>query len=287
MNRSLLAYFGHHRCGSNWIVNVVKEAGYLLGLKLSKGLHRPQLFNFDLPSYVKKHDIDFLCYINADHTFVRKLVDFRGFHVVRDPRDIVISSYFSHLHSHPTDGWPELIEHRKQLQSVSKEEGIFLEMGFRSWEFEHLRAWNYTLPNVLEIKMEELSNKPAGEYLRIFRFLGLVADGQDQDELSPLLDAFVMNLNKLHFLSHGVIPLRLERRGLSVAQLRRSVERYSFSNLAGGRRKGEADVKSHYRKGQAGDWRNHFTDEHVQRFKERYHGLLLKMGYESDLDWEL
>lgn len=268
-------------------MNVTNDVGNLLGLKVSKGLHRPELFAHDLQSYVDTHGIKFLCYTNADYQYVEGLAEFRGFHVVRDPRDIVVSSYFSHLYSHPTDGWPELVEHRRKLQSVSKEEGIFLEMKFRSWEFEHLVTWDYEMPNVLEIKMEELSNRPAEQFLQIFRFLGLIVDGHGQNESSQLRDTVAMILNAIHFRSRGLMPVCVERDALSAEQLLQIVDRNSFSNLAGGRRKGEEDVKSHYRKGVAGDWRNHFTEELVQAFKDNYNDLLLRVGYESKPDWIL
>lgn len=40
-----------------------------------------------------------------------------------------------------------------------------------------------------------------------------------------------------------------------------------------------------FRKGQAGDWRNHFTEAHKQAFKESTGDLLVRLGYEQDDDW--
>jgi len=39
------------------------------------------------------------------------------------------------------------------------------------------------------------------------------------------------------------------------------------------------------RKGIVGDWRNHFTERHVQRFKERCGHFLIQLGYEQDMNW--
>jgi hypothetical protein len=39
------------------------------------------------------------------------------------------------------------------------------------------------------------------------------------------------------------------------------------------------------RKGIAGDWRNYFSDDHVRAFKKAAGIVLLKLGYEKDLDW--
>ena len=66
---------------------------------------------------------------------------------------------------------------------------------------------------------------------------------------------------------------------------RKCVEAASFEQLSGGRSKGEEDSSSFYRKGVAGDWRNHFTEEDRRVFKEEAGELLIRLGYERDLDW--
>ena len=60
-----------------------------------------------------------------------------------------------------------------------------------------------------------------------------------------------------------------------------------FETKTAGRKEGEEDVTSHYRKGVAGDWRNHFTQAHVDEFKTRYGDLLVRLGYEQSADWGL
>jgi len=39
------------------------------------------------------------------------------------------------------------------------------------------------------------------------------------------------------------------------------------------------------RKGLVGDWKNHFTEEHVRKFKEGCGDVLIELGYERDLNW--
>ena len=58
-----------------------------------------------------------------------------------------------------------------------------------------------------------------------------------------------------------------------------------FSKKAGGRKPGEEDVKSHYRKGIAGDWRNQFNEEHKEFFKDHFNKLVVKLGYETNDRW--
>jgi hypothetical protein len=40
-----------------------------------------------------------------------------------------------------------------------------------------------------------------------------------------------------------------------------------------------------FRKGEAGNWREHFTDEHKALFKQVAGELLIQLGYETNLDW--
>lgn len=41
-----------------------------------------------------------------------------------------------------------------------------------------------------------------------------------------------------------------------------------------------------FRKGQPGNWREHFTDENIRVFKENTGDLLIRLGYEQTQDWE-
>lgn len=61
--------------------------------------------------------------------------------------------------------------------------------------------------------------------------------------------------------------------------------RYSSISFMTGRRPGDEDRGSFYRKGVRGDWRNHFTDEDKRQFKEIAGDLLIELGYEHDGDW--
>ena len=72
---------------------------------------------------------------------------------------------------------------------------------------------------------------------------------------------------------------------ISGAELLDMAWRFRFETLAGGRKEGEEDVKSHFRKGAPGDWSNHFTAEHKSLFKRLYPDLVVKLGYEASDDW--
>jgi len=65
----------------------------------------------------------------------------------------------------------------------------------------------------------------------------------------------------------------------------RCVSSASFEKLSKGRERGQEDPSSFYRKGVAGDWRNYFSEEDRRVFKEEAGELLIRLGYERDLDW--
>ena len=71
---------------------------------------------------------------------------------------------------------------------------------------------------------------------------------------------------------------------ISRYRLHEVIEQHSFATIAG-RQLGEENVQSHHRKGIAGDWRKHFSDRVKKEFKQRFGKILIKTGYESNLDW--
>jgi hypothetical protein len=52
-----------------------------------------------------------------------------------------------------------------------------------------------------------------------------------------------------------------------------------------GRHRGEEDITSFLRKGIEGDWKNHFSEAHKQKFKAIAGDLLIELGYERDYGW--
>lgn len=80
--------------------------------------------------------------------------------------------------------------------------------------------------------------------------------------------------------------------GLNVpdTECRRVVENNAFAKLSGGRKKGEEDTFSFFRKGVAGDWRNYFGEQELVHFKTAHSGgwnnLLVRLGYERTHDWD-
>jgi hypothetical protein len=169
----------------------------------------------------------------------------RRFVVIRDLRDTLVSGYFSIRYSHPTE-MPHVAELRSQLETRGLEEGlIHLFDGFTDLCAAVQGTW-----------ME--SGDP------MLRYEDLLVD--DVKQLEEVL------------LDYCGLPV-------SCREFRKKVEATRFEKLSGGRRLGEEDRFSHYRKGLPGDWRTHFTPRVTELFKRRYGDVLIYAGYEKDKQW--
>jgi len=205
-------------------------------------------------------------------------------HIVRDPRDLVVSAYFSHKYSHSTTVWKELRSHREKLQSLSKDEGIHEEIEFRSKSFRHISHWNYDQEHVLEIRFEDFASKPYDTLLSAYRFLGLL-DEDDYKIGKRFMGLYRESCAALYARTAIAWPARVSPRQLPAAELLTIAWRNRFQARAGGRKKGDENARSHYRKGQPGDWVNHFTAQHKQHFREIYPNLVPNLGYSDNDNW--
>jgi hypothetical protein len=291
----LYAYFGHHKCMSTWVwqflgsvipqiglVHLVvfdpaapESTGPLVGGGRTFG-------RADLRREVDAFGADMVSCLNADWQQVEALGASRAFHVIRDPRDILVSAYFSHRDSHPTKGLDHMQAHRERLQAVPEEEGLLLEMDFSGEELRQLGAWDYDRPEILEVKMEELSTRTYDTLLAVFRHLGLLAEREPDRAVEHMATLGHQLANRL---SHrrGLSRLR-HRRPATAGLVLGTAFRTRFESRAGGRKAGQEDPSSHYRKGVAGDWVNHFTPAHAEAFEERFGDLLPRLGYAEDWD---
>lgn len=271
-------YFGHHKCASSWVWNILREVSKSAGLN-HEVVHNSHMFDNDLPSFIRNSKVDFLSYTNADIKHLNSVDLFRGFHVIRDPRDIVVSAYFSHKYSHPTEQAKELILLRKSLNEASLRDGLLIEIDFLEHIFEHIYSWDYHQENVMEVRMEDLTRDPYEKFMNIFSFLGLNG-GEGTGGLKLWLKNIAVDVNTLVRSKNTRVHKKLLAKDLL-----HCVYDNRFSKKSGGRGKGDENIKSHYRKGVPGDWVNYFEDAHKNHFKERYPNLLTKLEYEQNHNW--
>ena len=273
---TLLAYYGHHKAASTWIVTILNAVAADAGWNVAY-LPEPRHFEDDLAAYVSKKKVDFFYYVNANMTDIAALPEHRAFHVVRDPRDTIISAYHSHKSTHPTDDFPELVPHRKALNEVDESEGLLLEIEFSARFMSQVAEWDYDQEHVLELKQEELTRDPYNGFLRIFEHLG-VLDGSHYAKKNWLPYLVSSSLNILH-RRNGIVP-RKKRWSIPGERILGAVYDNRFEKMSKGRKHGQADTKSHYRSGKSGEWRTRFSPKHVEAFRARYGDIVERLGYE-------
>lgn len=280
--RPLMGFFGHHKCATAWIGDILRAVCRESGRTLGEVTNTNEV-NGNLQAYVDRARIDLLAFVNADYTFVSQLRDLRGFHIVRDPRDIAVSSYFSQLKSHPLDPrWPELIENRERLQSLSKEDGLMFILDERAPQFRRMLDWPYADPRILELRMEDLTQNAYEGFMEVFTFLGLV---DPERRAVRRLVRYTLQRERRQ-IEQRVGRTRIHSSGrLPVERLLAIVWENRFAAKANHRQPGHESAASHYRRGVSGDWRNHFNADHIAYFKTHYNPLLLKLGYEQTDDW--
>ena len=317
----LIAYFSHHKCATQWVMAILTDICATTHLRLFEVSQMDTSDFANLRDLVRCFRPDVLAYYNAEISQVKLLPPLRGFHVVRDPRDLIVSAYYSHLHSHRLDTWPGLAEHRRHLQAVDMSQGLLLEMEFSRRELVEIAEWDYHQPTVLEIRMEDLTTAPLEEFTRIVEHLGFthLPASSLRERLGSLVAILFgrgRRLARRYLAGRASLPgpalpadLQLAAasasrpdpyrfypldgawkhglrcRSLTPDEVPAIVEQHDFAKKAGGRERGVEDRRNHYRKGVAGDWRNHFEPVHIDFFRRNYNDLLLKLGYETDPRW--
>lgn len=171
----------------------------------------------------------------------------RRFVVIRDLRDTLVSGYFSLKYSHAVEGHGAVRKLRGMLEAIDG-----MEAGLIALSCGWLRE---------NAKIQE-SWCDSGE--RVLRYEDLLV--HDLDLLEPvLLDRCELPVAREHF--------------------RDCVRAMRFENLTGGRKRGTEDRGAHERNGIAGGWREHFTPRVKQVFKSLWGDVLIKTGYEKDMNW--
>ena len=172
--------------------------------------------------------------------FIEKPQRYRVVYIYRDPRDLVISDYYSTLKTHEEN--PAVVRLRKRLQNMSREEGIKYVMKYND-KFAVMRSWvelGVVDKNVMFVKFEELTSDPLEWFGRI---LGHCDINVSVDVLAEILQEYSKE--------------DMRRRDLA-RRADKSESHYRFN------------ASSHVRE---------FTDEHYELFRAITGNLLEVLGY--------
>ncbi len=167
----------------------------------------------------------------------------RAFFIMRDPRDLVVSWYFSSRYSHAVIGI--LVDVRPKLESMSVSDGLLYSIDFCAERiFPAMASWVEEAVNdrsVLVLKFEDLTQP------NNFHTMKNLFQHCDINIPTDVIQALLAD--------------------------------YSFEKMAG-RQRGKENIKSHYRKGVAGDWKNYFSDKHLSYYESVVGDLNSVLGYD-------
>ncbi|MGB5832307.1 MAG: sulfotransferase domain-containing protein [Thiohalocapsa sp.] len=273
-------FFGHHKAATSWVIKILSDLAHLNGFRIET-INTAGELNQAILDRLASGETQFLAFRNADPAYLPALGSFVGFHIIRDPRDILVSSYFSHRNSHPTENWPELAEHSARLQRLDQTSGLVADMefctelttnGFSVRPLTCMRDWDYERKDIHELKYEEVILDPYGSFLDIFQFLQLLSD----DEIGVhTLSSHILRILRGRAIRNKSGPPPL----LPTWNILASVYDNRFARKTAGRRPGDEDPMSHYRKGVSGDWENYFTPELTARFNHLFGDILSRLSY--------
>jgi hypothetical protein len=228
----------HHKTGTVWMRKVFKRVAALHALRFFAGKQT------DLPS-----DTDiFLQHASRFDLDALPRPAYRGVHLIRDPRDIIVSACFYHQKSE--EAWLHKPEdafggrtYQEEINSYeSFDEKLSFEMQNASRHvINAIGSWNYDDPSFLEVRYEDLiADADLRLFHEIFTFLGF--------------------------------PGRILPSTLAIAH-----DQSLFSGNTGTRR--------HIRSGVAKQWPQYFRPQHIEQFNETFGDLLVQLGYEISDDW--
>lgn len=183
-------------------------------------------------------------YINyASYLTIPKQEKYRTFFILRDPRDIVVSWYFSTRYSHKPIGL--IPKYRNDLDKLSLTEG--LKYSINKLEetslFKGQRSWMHISADQENISIFRYEDFACDNYSFLKKLLSYLDISMPEDEFEELF------------------------------------QRHRFEVYSGKRSKGSEDAKSHYRKGVPGDWKSYFDCSVMAYFRQVTKNLLEELGY--------
>jgi hypothetical protein len=166
----------------------------------------------------------------------------RAIYMVRDPRDVVISGYWSAVETHRTTHLAEVEELRARLRSLPMDAALLLLIESSGATLRGMATWMHRAdPDVAVFRLEDV-----------------------EDDYAPQVE---------QILAHIGVRLTAAELAEVVADTNRSALQRQDLTARG-------DGRSHYRL-QRTDWRSVFTDRHHAAMERVAPGLVTTLGYEQ------
>lgn len=207
-----------------------------------------QWIDNDIDRLDLSHDIIVL---NHSDLIAQQVEPAIGSHLIRDLRDVVVSGYYYHLWT--TEDWAHVpsphyggLGFQEYLSSLSEHDGLLAEIERLGRYADERGMMQWDYAHPRFLEMK---------YENTF--------GNETEAFSRL------------FRHYGFTPAAVEQSVQIAAE-------FSFEKQAAAKAKRQT---SHLRSGRPGQWRDLFTAEHRQCFKDVLGELLVRAGYESGHDW--
>jgi hypothetical protein len=227
----------HAKSGTVWMLNVFGQICGRFRLKMFVGEQE------ELPD-------DFHVFFQP-HSQLRLEglpADARGMHMIRDPRDVIVSACFYHQKS--DEPWLHVkrqdfggLTYQEKLNSyVSFDDQLLFTMEHSgSFIVQTMLAWDYSNPGFIEVRYEDLiEDHDLLLFHKVFSFLGFP--------------------------------------GSAIPEALATAYRNSLFS-------GKVATSTHVRSGGSGQWKRHFQPIHKARFTELFGDAVTTLGYEASEDW--
>ncbi|MDH7913710.1 sulfotransferase domain-containing protein [Winogradskyella sp. SYSU M77433] len=189
--------------------------------------------------------------------------------LLRDGRDIMVSSYFHHLI------WND--KNRKDKKLVDYYRG---KLNFD--DFDDIKT---NLPVYIDFLFKNTPSKMTffnhpgnwGDYNKAWLNFYRTRKNIYLVRYEDLLEDTYKEIEKLNREFLGV---QINEK----SDLEKIIKKYSFENQTK-RKRGNENTTSFLRKGIVGDWKNYFNEDAKSIFKKHHGEILIELGYEKDLNW--
>lgn len=250
LKRKLLWHFFSKPLGIYLIAEYPKSGGTWYGQMLS------DYFDLPFPRNTAKPKIE-KCVLHGHELY-------KGYKapcsiLLRDGRDLMVSFYYHHLFKNEWNHHASVDMHRHELKfrdfnDIETNLPEFIVYMNTVWakKFNHftwhdfIYSWIGSVPTARIVKYEDLLNNPV--------------------------------------LTMKTVIESLKNKSVDIHRLEKIIDKYSFEKISG-RSKGDENTSSFVRKGIAGDWVNHFSQEAKEAFHYYSGEALIHSRYESNDDW--
>lgn len=229
------------KTGSQWLKRIFSD----YEIRRITGLTTYPQHHYDLDEFQKVFPRNtFVPCLYIDYSLYEEIIkpiSYRTFYVLRDPRDIIISWYYSTLRTH--DLMKKIGTYRKELEDRNFEDGISFCIDILNSKFCQQRSWVIGArndKNVLIIKYEELVLKQWESFKKLFDWCGINITDKILDSL---------------------------------------LKKYSFKNLREEDIRWRGGIWSHYRKGEINQWKKELSKENLKKFYDNTGNLIEVLGY--------